>query len=598
MKILTNLALSFILATGIFFTHRGACAQEQGLPVKTGSVTSSTAPAKTILILDASGSMWGKIDGKTKIEIAKETLTSLLLKWNTSANPGHVGLMAYGHRSKGDCGDIELIAPVAPLSLEAMQGTIKKISPKGKTPMTEAVKRAAESLRSSEEAATVILISDGEETCEADPCKVVEELEKSGVQFTAHVVGFDLDNAGDTARAQMKCIAEKSGGKFVEASSATQLLAALSTVAQVQEVAAAPTIAPTAEPTPVPTEVPASEPTETPDPVNNVRAQAILLEGGEPLTEGVAWKIFKKKEDGEPGKEVAFSYDAELKKAVPVGEYLLSVSSGAVELTQPLTVAEAPVRLLVNLNAGYLSAKAKSSDQGEELSSGLSWKVFEQGSKKETTHSYDSLPKWLVPAGEYKLTVRWGDATGEQKVAVAPGEESNVEIALNAGIVVLSAFATEGGEKLESGLSYKVYEIESSLSKKRKEVTHSYDASPEFSLPAGKYIVELKWGHAKAPPLEVQVVPNERTEASLTIGAGVLSLTLNPTATSSTRAWEVFSMKKRLDGSNESVAHSYTGEVQFFLNAGSYKVVLTLDDNPTEKEVTITAGERVELTLP
>ena len=62
----------------------------------------------------------------------------------------------------------------------------------GKTPLTEAVRQAASTLKSTEAKATVILITDGIETCEADPCALGAELEASGVDFTAHVVGFGL----------------------------------------------------------------------------------------------------------------------------------------------------------------------------------------------------------------------------------------------------------------------------------------------------------------------------------------------------------------------------------------------------------------------
>ena len=54
--------------------------------------------------------------------------------------------------------------------------------------------QAAESLRHVEQKATVILVSDGEETCNLDPCQVGRELEAAGVDFTAHVIGFDVAN--------------------------------------------------------------------------------------------------------------------------------------------------------------------------------------------------------------------------------------------------------------------------------------------------------------------------------------------------------------------------------------------------------------------
>ncbi len=67
------------------------------------------AAGDAILILDASGSMWGQVDGQTKISAARRAVDSILSKWKST---DRLGLMAYGHRTKGDCKDIELVVPV------------------------------------------------------------------------------------------------------------------------------------------------------------------------------------------------------------------------------------------------------------------------------------------------------------------------------------------------------------------------------------------------------------------------------------------------------------------------------------------------------
>jgi Ca-activated chloride channel family protein len=62
--------------------------------------------SNSILVLDASGSMWGQIDGVTKIEIAQGVVSDLL---RTLPETQSIGLTAYGHRTKGDCTDIETL---------------------------------------------------------------------------------------------------------------------------------------------------------------------------------------------------------------------------------------------------------------------------------------------------------------------------------------------------------------------------------------------------------------------------------------------------------------------------------------------------------
>ncbi|MGI9421260.1 MAG: vWA domain-containing protein [Geminicoccaceae bacterium] len=181
---------------------------------------------KAILILDASGSMWGQVDGTHKITIAREVIGGLLDEWNPKVE---LGISAYGHREKGNCADIETLAPVGPVDRTGLMTAIDGLNPKGKTPLTSAVRQAAETLRYSEERATVILVSDGKETCDADPCAVAAELESAGVDFTAHVVGFDVT---EEEKAQLQCVADNTGGKFLSAQNSVELHEAMATTVQ------------------------------------------------------------------------------------------------------------------------------------------------------------------------------------------------------------------------------------------------------------------------------------------------------------------------------------------------------------------------------
>ena len=189
-------------------------------------VALTSAPAlageNIMLVLDASGSMWGQIEGKTKVEIARETVADVLGTWNVDNS---IGLVAYGHRRKGDCADIETLIEPGPLDKAAFLATVNGLNAKGMTPLSAAVEHAAGVLKSSEQKATVILVSDGEETCNLDPCAVGTELEKSGVDFTAHVIGFDVSDPKH--QAQLRCLAENTGGRYFNARSADELSAAI-----------------------------------------------------------------------------------------------------------------------------------------------------------------------------------------------------------------------------------------------------------------------------------------------------------------------------------------------------------------------------------
>src|SRR5690625_2437169 len=204
----------------------------------------AAAAEDVVIVYDASGSMWGQIDGVSKIEIAREVMGDLVTGWDENTN---LGLVVYGHRSQGDCGDIETLVEPGPLDRGAFIKTVNSIRPLGKTPISASVQHAADLLSYRDNKATVVLISDGVETCNADPCALSEELAKQGVKFTTHVVGFDLE---DEAHASLACIAENTGGVFVPANNAAELHGALAEVQDVMREASE--AEPAAEPEPEP----------------------------------------------------------------------------------------------------------------------------------------------------------------------------------------------------------------------------------------------------------------------------------------------------------------------------------------------------------
>ncbi|MEN3974429.1 vWA domain-containing protein [Emcibacter sp. SYSU 3D8] len=223
-----------------------------------------TASRDTILILDASGSMWGQIKGANKIVIAKDVVEGLVRGLPAQQR---VGLVAYGHRREGDCGDIETLADVG-AERGKIIGALRELSPKGKTPLTRSVEHAATALNYTKKAATIILVSDGLETCNADPCALARALEEGGLDFTVHVVGFDVT---EKERAGLRCIAEETGGRFLAAGDADELTDAL---AQVAGEGTGGTAAPEGEPVP-----------------STLAMKATILDGGPLIDSGLSWTV-------------------------------------------------------------------------------------------------------------------------------------------------------------------------------------------------------------------------------------------------------------------------------------------------------------------
>ncbi|MCP3959959.1 MAG: SUMF1/EgtB/PvdO family nonheme iron enzyme [bacterium] len=179
-------------------------------------------PDRISLVLDASGSMKARINGRPKLEIARDVLREVLADWDPKIS---LGMVAFGHRD-GTCQDIETLVPTDRGGASPVIAAVEQIQAKGATPLTQAVIQAAEDVASEGETARVVLVSDGEESCGRNPCEIHEAMESRGVGFTTYVVGFDiLRNA--KAQSQLRCLAQKSGGTFQLAWDAKSLRKAL-----------------------------------------------------------------------------------------------------------------------------------------------------------------------------------------------------------------------------------------------------------------------------------------------------------------------------------------------------------------------------------
>jgi len=183
--------------------------------------------ANLALILDASGSMTEDLPGtgKTKLEVAKEVLAQLIPGIPEQMNGA---LWIYGHRRPGQpkdesCQDIEQAFALGPVDAAAYVQKIQGINAIGWTPIADSIEQAARGLPESD-FNSIILVSDGEETCGGDPCALAEALKASGAAVTIHVVGYAVD---DLTREQLQCIAQVSGGSYYDALDAEGLLQSL-----------------------------------------------------------------------------------------------------------------------------------------------------------------------------------------------------------------------------------------------------------------------------------------------------------------------------------------------------------------------------------
>lgn len=532
------------------------------------------AADRTIIVLDASGSMWGQIDGKPKLEIARQSLRAVLQSLPADKE---LGLMAYGHRQKGSCEDIELIVPPAAGTANAITAAADSMKFLGKTPLTAAVRKAAEALKYTEDKATIILITDGLETCNADPCALGKELKAAGVDFTAHVVGFGL--TADEGR-QVACLAENTGGKYIQATDAAGLEEALK-----QTVAA--------KPAPQPTPAPASEPAPEPAKVEfNLVPTATLAQGSPDISTdiGQSWVLYEANADGSRSDYVSTEYGA-WKGNVEPGKYVLVAKVGHVEHDQTVTIeADKVAAPRYVLDAGTLIVRAHASERSE-IADGAAIQVKYPG---DGTTTYYGQMKAVFPAGEQEITVKVGEGTATEKVTLKAGETIEKDIAVGVGKAVTNAFYVEGKKVSSGGLVVRIFKAEKNLDGQREDVSTSYGPDQKFDLPPGNYVVMAKMDQATTEtPFTVKV--GELVDVNVVLNAGVLAVDAK-----GAKEIEVYGAKKDIEGKRQAFGNSYGETHQSTLPAGDYVVVaIRGDDNvKTETPVTVKAGDRAEVTVP
>ena len=195
-------------------------------PTSSTEVPVSTVP--TVLILDGSGSMSQADAPGPRIDAAKTAAHGLIGALPDTAT---IGLQTYGTTTGSDpadkpagCRDVTTLIPLGPLDRTTMNAGIDSIAPSGYTPISLALQTAAKQLPANDTSQAIVLVSDGEETCDTPPCDVAAQLKKSRPGLTISTVGFKVDGP---AAAQQRCIADTTGGIFVNAANADQLAARL-----------------------------------------------------------------------------------------------------------------------------------------------------------------------------------------------------------------------------------------------------------------------------------------------------------------------------------------------------------------------------------
>jgi Ca-activated chloride channel family protein len=162
------------------------------------SVFSQEKLTRILFVLDASNSMnaeWG--NGQTRIEAAKEILAMHVDSLRDVPNL-EIALRVYGHQSPitatyQDCNDTKLEVPFSKDNFTQVKNRVKSIVAKGTTPIARSLEASAGDFPDMNSNNIIILITDGIEACDNDPCVIAKKLKDKNINVTPFVIGLGLD---------------------------------------------------------------------------------------------------------------------------------------------------------------------------------------------------------------------------------------------------------------------------------------------------------------------------------------------------------------------------------------------------------------------
>lgn len=196
-------------------------------------IDKEAGPVNILILLDCSFSMKEKLEGSMqKMDAAKMVLQQALARVPSDVN---LGLRVFGQGYTGDpfidCKQSALLVPLGQGNRRSIIERTRQVHPYGLTPLEFALRQAAESdLSGLNGPKTLILISDGADTCGGNPCEFIKQLPRLGIKLKVDIVGLSLKHRIDDiqARNQLNCITETSGGKYYDANTAAQLIESIS----------------------------------------------------------------------------------------------------------------------------------------------------------------------------------------------------------------------------------------------------------------------------------------------------------------------------------------------------------------------------------
>jgi Ca-activated chloride channel family protein len=190
-----------------------------------GDIGSRAAPTRVIVMIDGSGSMAGRMGGRTKLELAREAALGFVDGLPASAPTSLLVFGQQGNNSQAgkakSCSAIDVLAPMS-ADRGQLRTALGQVRAVGWTPLAAGLDRAEAMLAASATPGeqVIYVVSDGEETCGGDPVAVARRINGGRTRAIVNVIGFNLPS-GEAAK--LAAVARAGGGGFVNVSNAAEM---------------------------------------------------------------------------------------------------------------------------------------------------------------------------------------------------------------------------------------------------------------------------------------------------------------------------------------------------------------------------------------
>lgn len=191
-----------------------------------------TAQTNIEVILDASGSMSAPTGStnQSKFDAARQALYDVVYSMGQQQQDfaRNIAVRLFGSKfdiSANSCDDTDLVAAMGEPNLDGVRSSLDKAKPKGSSPISFAISKAAEDFPIASSAERmIVLVVDGSDSCQQDPCAAAAKLQDSKAKTLINVVAFDISPEDQP---KLECIAKAADGKFFLARNEAELRAAL-----------------------------------------------------------------------------------------------------------------------------------------------------------------------------------------------------------------------------------------------------------------------------------------------------------------------------------------------------------------------------------